>query len=107
MNALKEFKKIDIIGRRWFQKTYGNTYHSVIVLVDGAEVGRVDYKYGFGNAYTQTAFEILQRQGFYPQTGQRLQNGISADYYLFLKDTVNNLDKFHFTVIDVKRKKDL
>lgn len=55
---MKRFKMIIIDGRRWFQKTYGNTYHAVTVTIDGQsyQSGR---HYGYGNQYAQTAFDML------------------------------------------------
>lgn len=37
-------QSITIIGRRWFQRTYGNTYFSAYALIDGKPVGglRID-----------------------------------------------------------------
>lgn len=44
-----DIKAISITGKRWFQSSYGNTYHSVSVgiLVDRATANRIDpSKYG-------------------------------------------------------------
>ena len=48
---------ITLIGRRWFQKTYGNTYHTVTVLIDGTEVYQSPKSYGYGDQYV-TAFLV-------------------------------------------------
>lgn len=54
---------ITITAKRWFQKSYGNTYHSVEVskLVDDSwqTVGRVPFCYGYGDHYLNTAADIL------------------------------------------------
>ena len=44
-------KSIVIIGKRWFQKTYGNTYYSSVAIIDGEEKARIDFAYGYGNQY--------------------------------------------------------
>jgi hypothetical protein len=99
--------QITIIARRWFQKSYGNTYHSCVVLVDGQEIGRVDFTYGYGDAYLQTAHSLLQEAGLYPKTGESLASGADKDYNEFLMDTRENRGKFVVSVSDVARKKDL
>lgn len=51
----KEVQHIE--GRRWFQKTYGNTYHSVYFHFTDGSVERVaDCAYGYGEGYLQTAY---------------------------------------------------
>lgn len=54
---------LTIIGRRWFQKTYGNTYHSAIAVMDGVTVLNTGRHYGYGDQYLQTAFEQLEAKG--------------------------------------------
>ncbi len=100
---------ITIIGRRWFQKTYGNTYHSVKVYVDGKLIGEEPFTYGYEDHYLQTAHAILQKVGVYPTTGMHssLLSGADKDYYNFQQDMRNHRDKFVINVCDVQRKKDL
>lgn len=57
---------IHVEGRRWFDRTYGNTYHSVKVYADGETVGVVGMSYGYGDQYLETAYELLQRKGVLP-----------------------------------------
>lgn len=92
---MKKFKHITIIGRRWFQKTYGNTYHSVTVQVDGETIGRVDLAYGYGDQYIQSAHELLQKAGY------------CGDWNAFFQDRMDHRDKYTITVSDVGRQKDL
>jgi hypothetical protein len=94
--------QITIIGRRWFSRTYGNTYHSCVVLVDGEEVGRADYVYGYGDGYLQTAHSLLQEAGIYPKTDDRLK-----DYHQFRSDMQDYRHRFQVNVQDVDRKRDL
>jgi hypothetical protein len=57
-----------ITAKRWFQKTYGNTYHSVIVekvlheydKTEKTVLGYEPFVYGYGDHYLQTACDILQ-----------------------------------------------
>jgi hypothetical protein len=50
---------ITVIGKRWFERTNGNTYHSVKVYVDGELIGQNNFTYGYDRHYEQTALEIL------------------------------------------------
>lgn len=101
---LKKAKHITIIGKRWFQKGPGNTYHSVRVIVDGNEIGHNPYAYGYGDQYIQTAFKILQDKGYYPKTGEKTKSGFDKDEYDFINDMRNNHKKFTTRVTDVEKK---
>lgn len=85
-----------IIGRRWFDRRYGNTYHSVVVYKDSDLVGSVDFAYGYGDQYKQTAFKILVDKGFYKE-----------DEYVKFSFSKTTGDGNLFNVSDVARKKDL
>lgn len=90
---LKKIKSLHISARRWFQKTYGNTYHSVTVFVNG-ETLRADFVYGYGDHFMQTAQKLLEQAGYDVK-------GVLCSYHLreVLKGT--------YSVTDVQRKKDL
>jgi hypothetical protein len=100
--ARNETRNITIIGRRWFQKTYGNTYHSVTVYVNGEQIGHVDFAYGYDRQFEQTAFVLLQEAGVFPKSDNNMD-----DYSAFLQDQREHRDKYVITVTDVARKKDL
>ena len=104
---MKGINNITIIGRRWFQKTYGNTYHSVKVYVNGKLVGKKDFTYGYDSSFLMTAHELLQIAGTYPKTNKRMASGIGEDWYDFQQDMRNHRDKFVIDVCNVQRKKDL
>lgn len=59
-------RQIDIYGKRWFQRSYGNTYHTVVVYVNGREVFSSTKQYGYGDQYRQTAQEWLEQNGLLP-----------------------------------------
>ena len=100
-------KKVEIWGKRWFQKSYGNTYHNVRVYVDDELVGESGEEYGYGNQYVQTAFELLQKKGLAPNTGKYLASGHKADYNDFMTDKMNHRNKYLIHVNDVPREMDL
>ncbi len=82
-----------IKGRRWFQASYGNTYHSV-EIIDMTTVKQIAYEpfeYGYNNQYLQTAVEMLAKLK------------IEVTY----NDLCHDRHGIQCTVYDVKRKKDL
>jgi hypothetical protein len=48
-----------IIGRRWFDRVNGNTYHTAEVQVNGEFVGKSRMTYGYDDQYLETGKEIL------------------------------------------------
>ena len=89
---MKEIKSLKIIGKRWFQKSYGNTYHTVkIIINDDIELTQ-GFTYGYEEAYLQTAKELLIKNGYINKTNEPL-------WRLF-----PNCENF---VIDVNTKKEL
>lgn len=65
----KQIPHLTIIGRRWFDKVNGNTYHSVEIYDDsGKQLARVPFAYGYGDQYQQTALDALVKLGIYPDT---------------------------------------
>jgi hypothetical protein len=99
--------KVTIRGRRWFQKSAGNTYHSVSVSVDGEPVGQAEFVYGYGDHYIQTAHSLLQNAGIYPKGDDSAPNGIPASWEKFRADMMDYRDRFDVSVVDVDRKRDL
>lgn len=91
-------QSITVIGRRWFQKSYGNTYHTAEMLIDGTPAGKTCQHYGYGEQYLYTALDQLTAEGKIPpreegeppwRWAQRL--GITL----------------HHSAVDVGREKDL
>jgi hypothetical protein len=54
-----KFKTLEILGRRWFQRSYGNTYHTTEIIVDGERVHKTGQEYGYGDQYVQSAVAWL------------------------------------------------
>lgn len=89
---MKRIETLKIYGRRWFQKSYGNTYHTVTVIVNGEEM-KSGITYGYGNHYLQTAADMLRNAGYdIPE-----DNG----------EAYAMMTKYDHDAEDVKRKKDL
>ena len=84
---------LHISARRWFNRTYGNTYHSVRIYQDGKQIACLPYQYGYGEQWLQTAIDWLRANG-YPD----------AEYgTLYLREVLGGT----YDVCDVQRKKDL
>jgi len=61
---MKPIKSISIQGRRWFQRSAGNTYCSASILVNGEPVHELPRQYGYGDYYLQAATEWLDENGY-------------------------------------------
>ncbi|MNR05405.1 hypothetical protein D3C85_1214360 [compost metagenome] len=100
-------EKIAIKGVRWFQKTYGNTYHVsyISALIDGKwiELGRTKMQYGYGDHYLVTAGEWLIENGFIEHNSE---SDSQAAYGIAYR-TVREILDIEETSEDVKRKKDM
>ena len=94
---------LHIEGRRWFQRTYGNTYHSVRIFKDGEMIAHLPFQYGYGDQFLQTAWEWLGKNG-YPELLETYENGAWKNYGTQYPREVL---KGTYSVIDVDRKKDL
>ena len=64
MNTKTEVKAITILGRKWFDKVNGNTYHSAQIMVNGVTVHKTGMRYGYGNQYVHTASTWLEENGY-------------------------------------------
>lgn len=81
--------------RRWFQKSAGNTYHSVRIFKDGALLVSIPMAYGYGESCLQTALDWLKAHGEAPA---------DAEYgTLYLREVL----KGTYSIADVARQKDL
>jgi len=64
---LKKGDTVFVIGRRWFDRANGNTYHTAEVEVNGQFVGKSRMTYGYGDNYLETAKEILLEKYDFPR----------------------------------------
>lgn len=96
-------KSIVIVGRRWFEKTNGNTYHSAELYVNGSLVHKIDYAYGYGSQFEWNARRWLDEQGYLPGIENRL--GTPGESLWTYCD--RHKIAYTCTVTDVARKRDL
>ncbi len=69
--STKKIRSITVIGRRWRDRKFGNTYHTATIFVNDEEVGRVPFSYGGDSMYEQSASEWLQANGYLPDLGRK------------------------------------
>lgn len=53
-----------VIGRRWFDKVNGNTYHTAEILIDGLRLYKSERTYGYDQQYLHTARTWLETNGY-------------------------------------------
>lgn len=92
-------RTLRIVGRRWFQKTYGNTYHTAEIILDGKTIHKTPISYGYGDQYLTSAVEWLQRVGLLPDN---ITGHIGTRY---LREESGY--EFSYDVQDVPRQRDL
>lgn len=96
-------KSITIIGRRWFQRGPGNTYHTSQIMIDGKTVHKTARQYGYGSAYLDTAFAWLEANGKI-EPRERHFNGSQQAPWNYCQERGITLE---YSAIDVSRQKDL
>lgn len=91
-----------VTGRRWFQKSAGNTYHVAVIsaLIGDTwqEIGKTEFSYGYGDQYLVTAGEWLVANGWL--------EGDNSGYGLAHRSVREAFNVEHYAE-DVKRKRDL
>ena len=93
---------LHIEGRRWFQRTYGNTYNSVRIFGEGKTLAELPMSYGYGEYYLQRAQEWLGANG-YPELAEKHENGSPKVHFtVWLREHGGT-----YSVIDVDRKREL
>lgn len=100
---MKKPKSITIIGRRWFQRLYGNTYYSLLIIVDGKEVHKIPFDYGYGSMYEHTATVWLEANGYLPGIQHNKHGGLQPLWQHCRERGIVLTSQ----AIDVARKRDL
>lgn len=100
---------ISIKANKWFQKSYGNTYHRTQVTVfckDSSLNAHLDsgMHYGYGEQWNQTALELFEKH--FNLELPKYPNGQGKYSYLTSYARDNNIPLSCY-VSDVARQKDL
>jgi tRNA(Leu) C34 or U34 (ribose-2'-O)-methylase TrmL len=98
VTPIKKGDNITIIGRKWFDRINGNTYHSVTVLVNNTEVLYSPFSYGYDDQYIQTAAKELHQFGYLPEWPD------NKVFWRYCDESGINL---YCTATNVTRKRDL
>jgi|APCry1669188879_1035177.scaffolds.fasta_scaffold151394_2 hypothetical protein len=99
LSTFEDVQTVIVVGRRWFEKTNGNTYHSAEIYVNGKFVHKIDFDYGYGSQYEWNAFNWLKKNGY-------IKNADTAQASPGWYCREHGID-WATTVTDVNRKKDL
>lgn len=97
LKTFEEVASVFVVGRRWFDKVNGNTYHSAEIYVNNDFVHKIDYAYGYGDQYMWNGFLWLKENNFLDYDCKTVPTRYCREKGI----------KFNYTVADVKRKKDL
>lgn len=99
-------KLIVIVGRRWFDKSAGNTYHDAEIIVHGSGTKVVHYRthmtYGYDDSYVETGAKWLDEQKVINR--REYANGGYQPLWQYCKD---NGIKLITSVVDVGSRKEL
>lgn len=87
MTKRTKAKTITVLGRKWWDKENGNTYHTAQVMVNGETVGKTEFQYGYDDHYLQSAAEWLEKNGYI--TRKHYGNGGSQPLWAHCRD--NNI----------------
>ena len=103
---------VQVIGRRWFEKTNGNTYHSTEVIITDLDTGekksfKEPFLYGYGDQYRQTATNILVEHTNIMNKVSEENRRFGLTYWGVLDELKEQGVDVSFSVSDVGRKKDL
>lgn len=99
----RKMSQLVLVGRRWFNRGPGNTYHSVEIHLDGNLVHKIPFAYGYGDQWEWNAWEWLDANGYTP--GREHHENGSAEMPRFYCERMGIM--YTRTVTDVPRRKDL
>lgn len=108
MEKTKNISAIQLLAKRWFQKSYGNTYHSIklsIIYKDGStEQLQSGKHYGYGDQWNQTALDLFAKH--FDIDVPKYENGQKKFSYLTTLCR-ELLIPIQSEALDVSREKDL
>lgn len=94
---LKKSDRVAIYGSRWFDRTYGNTYHTSQLYVNDELIETSPLTYGYDEGYLDTGLKMLEKH-------YTLPTGYRTDMRWRLRDFIKS---FVYRATDVSRKRDL
>lgn len=100
MKTQSKVESITIIGRRWFRRGPGTTYHTAEIVLNGETVHKTPKQYGYGDQYADTAFRWLLSQGIIPPPEHPYES-----HWRHIRDNLGI--PYSYRAIDVARERDL
>src|SRR5262245_50331830 len=82
---VEKVQSVTILGRRWFHRGPGNTYHSAQIIVNGKIIHKIDFRYGYGNQFEWEACDWLEANGFMPDR-KHYQSGSAEPGWQYFRD---------------------
>ena len=76
-------RSVFIEGREWFDRTYGNSYFSARIWVDGKWIATLPFQYGYGDHFKSVAVSALVAEGFIPEQYENRALWVVADEMKF------------------------
>lgn len=73
---MKKPKNLLIVGRKWFDDVYGNTYWSATAYVNGQFALCVPVSYGYGDQWLEGTYRALEERGFVPVRERYASGGL-------------------------------
>ena len=99
----KKMSSVTLIGKRWFNRRKGSTYHSCEIIVDGREVHKIHYAYGYDDQWEWNAAAWLETNG-YMSGREHFENSSGESMWRYCE---RKSILYVRRVDDVRRKKDL
>jgi hypothetical protein len=82
-NCTKAISSMFVECREWFDKTYGNSYFSARVWINGKWKITLPFQYGYGDHFKSVAVRALVEEGFIPEQYENRPLWIIADEMQF------------------------
>jgi hypothetical protein len=103
LGSFVEVKSIYLHARRWFQRSYGNTYHTCEIWVNDRMVHKIPFTYGYGDQWEWNAQKWLVDNSFL----DRHDSEVRGYHYPISRYCRESGIEYNNTVTDVNRKRDL
>lgn len=105
---MAQVQKLELTGKRWFDRKNGNTYFSALAVLDDVEVAAIACEYGYDEQWLYEICDKLDQSGVIPVKREVFKNGSKEVPWQWLQRIEKETGVVIFrNCIDVKRKKDL
>lgn len=71
-----KIKTLDVLAKEWFDKTYGDSYFSAVIIINyGTKSEKkieIPFQYGYGDHFLTVASKVLKEKGYLKDMDERL-----------------------------------